>query len=217
MMTMQQTLMENNPLVKVSSVKRDHGKAILTLSNGETRIMPRAMLREHPYKGGMPFDEEAFALFIKERSYPFAMDKAVALLSMRARTEKEIVDALRKNTYPEETIARVMQRLHEAGYINDAQFAAQYSASRISRGLGARRIRMDLRMKGVDVQTIDQVVSQLDAEDILSSAIKAAKKAAHGKDFNDRADRQKILAALARRGYDYQTSKQALNALTEEN
>ena len=103
----------------------------------------------------MPFDEEAFRALLKERAYPFAMDKAVTLLSMRARTEKELVDALRKNTYPEETIARVMARLHEAGYINDAQFASQYSSVRVSRGLGTRRIRMDLRAKGVDSEIID--------------------------------------------------------------
>lgn len=200
-------------VLKISSVKRDHGKAILTLSSGETRVMPRALLKERPYKSGMPFDEEAFRTLLKERSYPFAMDKAVTLLSMRARTEKELVDALRKNTYPEETIARVMARLHEAGYINDAQFASQFSSVRVSRGLGARRIRMDLRAKGVDSEIIDEAIDNLDQDDVLSGAIKMAHKAAHGKDLSDRADRQKILAALARRGYDFGTAKQALDAV----
>ena len=102
---------------KLISVQRSHGRAILVLSTGETLAMPRAMLKERPYRGGTPFDREAFDSFLRERSYPFAMEKAVALLAMRSRTQQEIADALRKNAYPERTIARVMVRLDEAGYI----------------------------------------------------------------------------------------------------
>lgn len=209
------TTQQNQPL-KVSSVRRENGRAILTLSSGDVRVMPRAMLKERPYKSGMPFDEEAFAHLIRERSYPFAMEKAVALLSMRARTEKEIVDALRTNTYPETTIARVMQRLREAGYVNDGEFAAQFSATRLSRGMGSRRIRMELRKKGVDAETIDQTLSALDQDEVLEGAIRTARKATRGKNMKDLADRQKILAALARRGYDYQTARQALEAVLQE-
>ena len=81
----------------ISSVKRIQGRAVLTLSNGETVSMPRAMLRERPYRSGMSFDKAAFDALMSERSYPFAMDKAVALLSLRSRTEKEIAESLRKN------------------------------------------------------------------------------------------------------------------------
>ena len=53
--------MEN---IKLLSVRRDHGRAALTLSNGETLVMPRAMLKERPYRGGTPFDREAFDAFL---------------------------------------------------------------------------------------------------------------------------------------------------------
>ena len=85
---------------KLISVQRSHGRATLVLSTGETLVMPRAMLKERPYRGGTPFDREAFDSFLRERSYPFAVEKAVALLAMRSRTQQEIADALRKNAYP---------------------------------------------------------------------------------------------------------------------
>ena len=200
---------------KLISVHRDHGRATLTLSTGETLVMPRAMLKERPYRGGTPFDREAFDSFLLERSYPFAMEKAVALLAMRSRTQQEIADALRKNAYPERTIARVMARLDEAGYINDTDFAEQWVASR-TKGRGARRIRMELRRKGVDSEAIDEALSAIDEDDMLSGALKAARKAAFGKDMTDPRDRQKILAALARRGYGYAEARQALETLIEE-
>ena len=202
--------------LKLLGVRRDHGRATLTLSNGETLAMPRAMLKERPYRGGTPFDRDAFDAFLSERSYPFAMEKAVALLAMRPRTQQEIADALRKNAYPERTVARVMARLDEAGYINDTDFAEQWAASRTNKGMGSRRIRMELRRKGVDSEAIDEALTAIDEDDMLSGALKAARKAASGKDITDPKDRQRILAALARRGYGYSEAKQALDMLKEE-
>lgn len=200
----------------ISSVKRIQGKAVLTLSNGEEYPIPRAMLKERPYRGGMPFDKASFQAFLKERSYPFAMEKAVSLLASRARTEKEIADALQKNAYPEYAIARVMQRLTESGYINDKEFAEHWIASRTSKGLGSRRIRMELRQKGVAEEDIDDIMSQVVEEDLLSSAFKAAQKAIRGKDLSNPADRQKVMMALARRGFDYATARTALEHITSE-
>ena len=174
------------------------------------------MLKERPYRGGVPFDRESFDAFLRERAYPFAMEKAVALLASRARSEKEIADALRQNAYPEQTIARVMARMHEAGYLDDEDFAGQWAVSRTSKGLGARRIRMELRQKGVDPETIESAISAVDEEDRMDGAIKAAQKAARGKDLSQVADRQKVLAALARRGYDFTLARAALAHLMED-
>jgi len=197
----------------VSGVRRIQGRAVLTLSNGEAVSMPRAMLKERPYRSGMPFDRASFDALMNDRSYPFAMDKAVSMLSLRSHTEKEIAEGLRKNAYPEKTIARVMARLLEAGYLNDAAFAESWAASRTNKGMGSRRIRMELRRKGISQSEIDAAVSSIDKGDVLSGAMKIAEKAARGKDLASPADRQKILAALARRGYDYAAARQALLAI----
>ena len=84
-----------------------------------------------------------------------------------------------------------------AGYINDTDFAEQWAASRATKGMGARRIRMELRRKGVDSEAIDEALSAIDHDDMLSGALKAARKAASGKNLADPKDRQKIFAALA--------------------
>lgn len=127
------------------------------------------------------------------------MEKAVALLAMRSRTQQEIADALRKNAYPERTIACVMARLDEAGYINDTDFAEQWAASRTTKGMGARRIRMELRQKGVDSEAIDEALSAIDHDDMLSGALKAARKAASGKNLADPKDAENFCRACAAR------------------
>lgn len=200
----------------LTSVKRVHSQAILTLSNGETLKMPRALLKERPYRAGVPFDRAGFDAFMQARSYPFAMEKAVALLATRARTEQEIATALRQNAYPEEAIARVMARLLEAGYLSDSAFAEQWASSRAAKGLGARRIRMELRQKGIESDEIDHALSHMDDTLLREGAWKAAQKAARGKDLSLPAERQKVLAALARRGFDYSLAKACLQRLLEE-
>ena len=172
--------------------------------------MPRALLRERPYRTGMPFDQMAHEELIRTRAYHFALEKAVSLLASRARTEKELVQALRKNAYDELTVAKVMSRLQEAGYINDLEYADRWAASRSAKGLGSRRIRIELKQKGVSSEAIDHVISTLPEDDLMEGALKAVQKAARGKNLSAPADRQKVLAALARRGYDFATSKQAI-------
>ena len=200
----------------INSVKRIQGKAELALSDGSIVVMPRAMLNERPYRSGMPFDPEVHQSFIHSRAYAFALNKAVSLLSLRARTEREIVDTLEQASYSDEVIARVMARLQEANYINDSDFAEQWAATRTTKGLGKIRIKMELRHKGINSDTIDHALSSIDDPAMFDSAVKAARKAAHGKDLTAPADRQKLIAALARRGFDYPLAKQAMQHIIDE-
>lgn len=204
------------PPLTLLSVKRVHGRAILSLSSGETRVMPRAMLKERPYRGGTPFDESAFDALLRERSYPFAMEKAVSLLAIRARTEKELRNALCQCAYPTETIERVMARMREAGYLNDADFAEHWAASRTGKGMGTRRIGMELRRKGVSSETIEQTLGALDEDELFEGALHMARKAARGRNLALPAERQKVSAALIRRGYGYDLVRKSLAQLLEE-
>lgn len=90
------------------------------------------------------------------------------------------------------------------------------ASSRTSKGIGARRIRMELRQKGVEASVIEETLSAMNTDEQLSGACKIARRAANGKDLSLRTDRQKVMAALMRRGFDYDTARQALAVLDEE-
>ena len=158
--------------------------------------MPRVMLKERPYRSGMAFDRSSFDAFLIDRSYSYALEKAIRLLAARSRTEKEIEISLRQNAYPEITIARVMERLLKAHYLNDSEFAANWAASRST--------------KGIAQEEIDTALEALEEADIIASAIKVAEKAARGKDLSSREDQQKVIAALVRRGYSFSVARRAL-------
>ena len=85
-----------NKSLTISSIRRIHGRAVLTLSSGEMITMPRALLRERPYKTNMPFDREAHDAVIRDRSYAFAVEKALSLLrDCFGEFSKEELESLR--------------------------------------------------------------------------------------------------------------------------
>ena len=198
------------------SVHCSRYRALLELSDGQTLVMPRAMLKERPYRGGTPFDRQAFDAFIRNRSYSFAMERAVSLLSVRARTEKELRSALLESAYPQDAIDRVLDYLCEAGYINDWEFASRWASSRVSKGMGSRRIQTELRHKGVNPDEIESALESLSDDAQFEAALIAAKKAARGKNLIFAPDRQKVFAALARRGFDFSLARRALERLCSE-
>ena len=78
-----------------------------------------------------------------------AYQGALRRLARRDHTEAEIRAALGR-THPEKDVEEAVRRLRQAGYLDDAGFAARFARSRlVHQGQGRYRIRQALRAKGV--------------------------------------------------------------------
>src|SRR5207248_3069772 len=70
-----------------------------------------------------------------------AREVCLRLLSDRARTRRELAQALRRKGVPDDAANAVLERFDEVGLIDDAAFAGQWVRSRHShRGLARRAI-----------------------------------------------------------------------------
>ena len=195
----------------VTSIKKQRGVVLVEIEEESTLRIPVSLYRERPLQPNTDFDLEAYDLWLSEREYPHALSRAVDYLAARPRTEREMETRLHQCGYTERAIARVMQRLSSEGFINDAQFADQWAQARQERALGKRRIAQELIRKGVSREHIDAAVAELDEEELLRQATELCTRLlarTRGKDERD--IRRKVLAALARRGYDWDMAKQAL-------
>ena len=88
---------------------------------------------------------------------------AVKALGRHMRTEVELRRLMSSRAEPgplgQAAIATVVARLKEHGYLNDADFAETYARLRQeNEKLGARRIRQDLRQKGIRSDLIDKTL-----------------------------------------------------------
>ncbi len=100
-------------------------------------------------------------------------DYAVKTLGRQMRSEAELRRLMQKRAEPGEagdaSIARVLARLREHGYLNDAAFAETYARLRQqNEKLGQRRVKQDLRQKGVHdaliAETIESRYAQTNEE-----------------------------------------------------
>lgn len=90
-------------------------------------------------------------------------DYAVKALGRRMRTETELRRLMHSRVEPgergDEIVAAVVKHLRDNGYLDDAAFAETYARLRQeNEKLGARRVRQDLRQKGVCAELVEQTV-----------------------------------------------------------
>jgi regulatory protein len=90
-------------------------------------------------------------------------DFALKALGRHMRTEAELRRLMQSRVEPgargDAAIKTVIARLKEHGYLNDASFAETYARLRQeNEKLGARRVRNDLRQKGIRSDVIERAV-----------------------------------------------------------
>src|SRR5207237_2338701 len=88
-------------------------------------------------------------------------ESAIRFLSYRPRSAREVEMRLRKKGYSAETIATVLERLRQRGYVDDLEFARFWVGNRMTFSpRGPRLLRSELRQKGVPQDVVDAVMQE---------------------------------------------------------
>jgi regulatory protein len=152
---------------------------------------------------GQKISDEKIALLKADDGREVAYQQALRLLSYRARSQAELQQNLRKRGTPEDVIEGVIQRLSQAGLMNDQQFAQNWIDNRSEfRPRSRRALGYELKQRGVDPETIETTLSGVDDQALAYEA--AQKKARRYQDLDRQAFRQKMIAFLGRRGFSYE-------------
>ena len=136
-----------------------------------------------------------------------AMMRAYDQLSRRPRSIWEMQDYLRRKDYDDQLITDIVNRLKEQDYLNDKKFAeAWISNRRLLKRTSKRRLFQELKQKRVDEHTINDVLEEdeTDESEVLRELI--AKKRTQSR----YQDQEKLIAYLARQGFNYGDIKAAL-------
>jgi regulatory protein len=141
--------------------------------------------------------------------------EALAYLSRKPRSAKEVHQHLKRKTFPPEWIDSAIQRLHEQGYLNDRLFAKQWTSHRIrSQKKGRLWIRQELAEKGIAKEQIAEAIQEVDEEAEYRNALELARKRWKSDPPDERKQRQKLMAFLLRRGYPSSIVHRALREVT---
>lgn len=135
-------------------------------------------------------------------------EKALTLLGQRAYARGELVERLCRD-WPRPTARQVVAQLEEAGLVSDGDYAFRLADELYRyKHLSRRFIELELQKRGIAPALCREVLDAGGFDDVAS--IRALLEQKYAARLGDRAQRQKVLAALARRGFGYGDCRAAM-------
>jgi regulatory protein len=209
-------------IVTELQVQRKNRRRVSLFVDGEFVVgLDRAVVEHRGLKVGDVLTAVDLSRLVEDQDAFSAKQRALHLLSYRGRSRHEIVDRLTRAGTAPGIVERTVRDLEQLGYLDDADFAERFVASRHqTKGYGPRRLRVELRKLGVANEIAENALKQIANEDQLrESALRLARKhVSRGNRGEEGARRRsRLLQYLVRRGYDYELARSISNqALDEE-
>jgi regulatory protein len=145
--------------------------------------------------------------------YDQGLAHAGRLLAARARTEKEIVERLSVAAFEPGVVQRVLGRLRELDLVDDAAFARQWIEERGSRGRGARLLTHELRVRGIDSDTIRCALEDAGGDETGAATELAARHLRRVADLPVAKQMARLAGLLARRGYPEEVVEEVVRSV----
>lgn len=138
-----------------------------------------------------------------------AYERALLYVMLRPRSYKEVRDYARRKNWSTEDTQKIIDKLTQHKYLDDANFARAWVESRIlNKNISQRKLCVELKQKGVAENIISDVLkkAQYDENDALKTLINKKQKLTRYAD-----DQQKLTRYLIGQGFNYEDIKSALN------
>lgn len=141
-------------------------------------------------------------------------EKALTLLEYSSRSAGALAEKLRQH-YPPETVEATIQRLTELGLLNDLDYGRRLAADLLHlRKYSLGRVRQALYQRKLDREVIDEIMEELEDTDQIGPIVELVQKKYLPK-LQEPQGRQKVAAALQRRGYGWDDIREALRQVAE--
>jgi regulatory protein len=134
-------------------------------------------------------------------------EAALALLSRREHSRRELARKLRRKGHSRDQIEVVLTRLEEVGLVSDERYARLFVTDTLAvRPLGRRRIVQGLRLKGIEPEAagraLEEVYRDRAVDDRSLAEDLARRRAGRLQTLEPTAARRRLAGFLARRGFD---------------
>ena len=144
---------------------------------------------------------------------------SLRFLSYRPRSEKEILDYLKKKasnspSLTDDITDQIIEKLKDYKFIDDVVFARFWVEQRTKfKHKPIRVIEYELKQKGIDGEIIDEILSRFDGNkeiDLESAKKLAEKKLDFYRGLPPQKRQEKVMNYLLRKGFNYDIVKKAL-------
>jgi regulatory protein len=150
--------------------------------------------------------------------YRGAKRYAYKRLSLRNTPSFELNNLLTSKLVSEKICQKVIQELVELGYVNDQDWAQAFIKHHSDKKKGPKAIAYKLKNKGYRADDVSSLLEDVNKPDVQKQTIiKLMETRYRSKDISDRQQRGKVIAALLRKGFDFEIILHTLSFFTFHN
>ncbi|HUD05822.1 MAG TPA: RecX family transcriptional regulator [Candidatus Saccharimonadales bacterium] len=136
-----------------------------------------------------------------------AYNRSLHYLSIRARSEWEMAQYLKRKQVADQAVAKILRRLRRVDLLDDLKFARSWVETRNAiKPRSIVRLRQELRQKHIEESITDKVLADLKVDDgqVIEQIIIQKRRQSKYQ------DNQKLMQYLARQGFRYNDIKTAV-------
>lgn len=138
----------------------------------------------------------------REEALEEAYRAALAIVERKARTSREVAEALKRKGYAPDAISGCLQRMQDRRLLDDAAYARRFAEQRTTgQRKGRHLVRQELMQRGISKEEADRAIGELDDRLEIEAANALARKKWPQLKGEPRERRMKLKAFLMRRGF----------------
>lgn len=211
----------NRSMKKITkiSTQKQAGRYSVDLDNKFAFGVAESVLIKYGLAKGRELDETLIDQIKRDDQVAKAFNTAINYLGHALRTIKQVKQKLVEKDIPEDIQEQAIAQLKSLGYLDDANYARHYVATKkLINPKGPQVIRMDLKQAGVLDIDINAALETFTYDEQLDIAKKMATKFANTyKRESTRVKQQKIIQALANKGFSFEIGQTIITELDLSN
>ena len=181
---------------------------------GEEILLDKDVCADNALCADMDLTEEEVQKLLYVSDFTRAKSRALWYLDRSDYTEKSIYNKLLQAKFPKKASAAAVGRLVELGIIDDRRFAERFFEKCLEHNVSKRETFHKMLLKGVPYELTKEIIENGESDE--EEQIKNLLQGKYASKILAENGKQKVFAALARKGFSFSAIRSAMNEVLEE-
>ena len=198
--------------------KKRNNRVNVFLNDGFAFGLDKRVVLEHGLHEGDALSDAAIEELLVSEERVRAKEKALALLTYRARSVEELRKKLLEKGFSEASVGTTVKDLQRVGLLDDAAFASSFVRTRMAdKPMSRRMLAFELRKKGVEEGVVESAVEEeygVDSEVEVARRLLAKRMQRYTGD--PKRTKKRLADFLGRRGFGWDVISTVLREMEWE-
>ncbi len=156
--------------------------------------------------------------YLQTLEYKGAKNYALKRLSIKSQPSTEMEKALKERLVSEEIRNKIIDEFTQLGYLNDEEWIERFIRLQTIKRQGPKAIFQKLKAKGLSDDSITALLEQHATPELQQAQLLYLLKSKYkSRDLTDYKQKQKVIASLLRKGFDFEQILKAMGDIAVDN